>query len=290
MADLKKRLPQNIDGNFFVDATCIDCGTCRQLASAVFAEGDDYSYVYAQPQSDEQTHAATQALVCCPTGSIGTVAPNQAKQVMGDFPLQIAEEVYYCGFTSPKSYGASSYFVQHADGNWLIDSPKYLPRLVEAFRSMGGISNIFLTHSDDVGEAQRYAETFGAKRVFHREELWAQPQAEIVIDGVDPVAVHPDFLVIPTPGHTRGHCVLLYRNRFLFTGDHMWWDPSNRRLEIPTYYYWNQAEQVRSSKKLQAVSFEWVLPGHGDRVHLSEREMHDALAELVERRSYLLAG
>ena len=29
----------------------------------------------------------------------------------------------------------------------------------------------------------------------------------------------PEFLAILTRGHTKGHCVLLFRNRFLFTGD-----------------------------------------------------------------------
>ncbi len=33
------------------------------------------------------------------------------------FPLQIDEEVYQCGYNSPKSYGAASYFVRHPAGN-----------------------------------------------------------------------------------------------------------------------------------------------------------------------------
>src|SRR5690349_20868109 len=126
MADIKKSVSENVPGNFFVDTTCIDCGTCRQLAPAVFAEAEEYSFVFHQPQSELEERDATRALVCCPTGSIGTQMPNQAKQIMGDFPLKIEDLVFYCGFTSPKSYGASSYFVQHEDGNWLIDSPKYL--------------------------------------------------------------------------------------------------------------------------------------------------------------------
>lgn len=290
MADIKKSVPENVVGNFFVDTTCIDCGTCRQVAPATFAEADEYSYVFHQPQSDAEERAATQALVCCPTGSIGTQTPNLAKQVMADFPLRIDDDVYYCGFTSSKSYGASSYFVQHADGNWLIDSPKYLPNLVQKFKAMGGIRNIFLSHSDDVGDAHRYAEMFGAQRIFHREEIWSQPDTECVIDGVEPQVIHPDFVVIPTPGHTRGHCVLLYRNRFLFTGDHLWWNPELQRLEMPKYYYWSQSEQVCSSQRLLHYEFEWVLPGHGHSIHLSRLEMHRALEELISRKAYLLAG
>jgi hypothetical protein len=32
MADYKKRVPNNLAGKFFVDSTCINCDTCRQLA------------------------------------------------------------------------------------------------------------------------------------------------------------------------------------------------------------------------------------------------------------------
>jgi len=37
---------------------------------------------------------------------------------------------------------------------------------------------------------------------------------------VDSTCIDCDLLVIPTPGHTRGHVVFLYRKKFLFTGDH----------------------------------------------------------------------
>ena len=32
MANFNKRVPENVPGEFFVDFTCIDCDTCRQLA------------------------------------------------------------------------------------------------------------------------------------------------------------------------------------------------------------------------------------------------------------------
>ena len=36
MANMRERLPENVAGDFFVDATCIDCDTCSQLAPTVF--------------------------------------------------------------------------------------------------------------------------------------------------------------------------------------------------------------------------------------------------------------
>src|SRR5438132_12973652 len=113
MANLAKALPLNASGEWFVDSTCIDCDTCRQLAPRVFGEADGFSYVRAQPQQEDE-RAALHALVSCPTGSIGTRVANEAKRVMSDFPRAIEGDVYYCGFTSPKSYGGSSYFVRHA--------------------------------------------------------------------------------------------------------------------------------------------------------------------------------
>ena len=38
MAQIDERLPENIQGDFFVDATCIDCDACRQIAPAVFRD------------------------------------------------------------------------------------------------------------------------------------------------------------------------------------------------------------------------------------------------------------
>src|SRR5262249_45491247 len=133
MADIKKRGPEEVPGDFFVDRTCIDCDTCRQVAPAVFAEGDDHAFVHRQPTTPDERRWALRALVCCPTGSIGSLGDDRPQSVMDDFPLPVEEPVFYCGFTSPKSFGGSSYFVRHPGGNWLVDSPKFLPRLVRRF-------------------------------------------------------------------------------------------------------------------------------------------------------------
>ena len=284
MANLEKSVPENLPGEFFVDSTCIDCDTCRQIAPAVFGEGADHAFVQRQPDAPEDRRVALRALVCCPTGSIGSRGKEKPRTVMDDFPLVIEEPVYYCGFNSPKSYGGNSYFIRHPDGNWLIDSPKFLPRLVSRFEALGGIATIFLTHSDDVADARLYAERFGSKRFIHRAELASQPDAEVVLDGDEPIPLGRDFLVIPTPGHTEGHCVLLFEKRFLFTGDHLAWDRHDKHLEAFRDYCWySWPLQVKSMRRLAEHSFEWVLPGHGQRVYLPRDEMNRQMRELVER-------
>src|SRR6185437_3247649 len=160
MANWEKRLPENVLGEFFVDSTCIDCDTCRQLAPDVFGETGDYSFVREQPHDPHTVREALQALLSCPTGSIGTQNANRAKDVLADFPLTVEDEVFYCGFNSAKSFGGNSYFIRRPEGNWLVDSPKFLPRLARRFEEWGGIAGIFLTHQDDVADAAQYARHF----------------------------------------------------------------------------------------------------------------------------------
>src|ERR1051325_3115628 len=183
MANLKKRVSENVPGDFFVDSTCIDCDACRQIAPSVFGEAAETSSVKAQPVSSAHRRQALRALLACPTGSIGCLGDDDVKAAMKDFPLLIEELVYYCGYNSPKSYGGNSYFIRHPEGNWLIDAPKFVTPLVQRLESLGGVASIFLTHRDDVADAERYAGHFGSRRIIHRNELSSQPGAEVVLDG-----------------------------------------------------------------------------------------------------------
>lgn len=286
MADNKKRLVANAAGNFYVDATCINCDTCRQLAPDSFEGVGGLSAVTSQPQGDRQLLQAYQALLACPVGSIGTERgePARLRTAMASFPLRLDEGLYYCGFNSEQSFGANSYVLLHPEGNWLIDSPRYVKHLVEAFEREGGIRYIFLTHEDDVADAAKYAERFGAKRIIHRADAQAVPDAEWVVDGPETVPLIPEFHMIPVPGHTPGSSALLHRDKFLFTGDHLWWEPDRRRLESPRELVWNHGELLRSIEKLLDHWFEWVLAGHGDRVHSSPDLLRMKLMKLVERR------
>lgn len=201
---------------------------------------------------------------------------------MNDFPLVIEGPVYYCGYNSPKSYGGNSYFIRRASGNWLVDSPKFVMPLVKRLEALGGIRHIFLTHRDDVADADRYAEHFHAERIIHRAELFAQPAAEVVLDGDGPWTLLPDFTAIATPGHTAGHCVLLFQNRFLFTGDHLDWDRETEQLSASEDYCWHSwPQQADSMQRLADYDFEWILPGHGQKVSLPVATMREQILRLA---------
>lgn len=287
MASVTNRLSNSVEGNYYVDSTCINCDTCREIAPNVFQEKEGYSIVIKQPETDTEILNTKHAIFACPSGSIGSVDYFDRDEIRNDFPIKIDDNVYYNGFNSPKSYGAKSYFIKHKSGNWLIDSPKYSKLLIEKFEEMGGLKYIFLTHRDDVANADKFAEKFGAKRIIHYYDRSAQKDSEILVKGFDPVEIETDFLVIPTPGHTKGHTVLLYGNKFLFTGDHLYWRSDIKSLRASRSYCWyNWKDQVKSMKKLKDYTFSWILPGHGHRVYYPNDKMRTVFSKFYEKMSH----
>ena len=225
------------------------------------------------------------ALVSCPTGSIGAIERHDAHLGIDAFPMLLEDNVYFCGFTSESSFGAWSYLIVRPaseGGNILIDSPRFATQLVKRIEAMGGISRMLLTHKDDIAAHELFRDKFNCERVMHADDGANRLGVERVIRGEDPVQLDDELLVIPTPGHTRGHVVYLYRNKFLFTGDHLAWSPARQTLTAfrsVSWYSW--PEQTRSMEKLLSYEFEWVLPGHGDIHNDNARTMHDHLSRCI---------
>ena len=285
MAHLNQRRSQNISGDFYVDSTCIDCDTCRWMTPEVFDRAGDQSAVYHQPTTDKERLQSLQALLSCPTSSIGTVEkPEDIKAAQLSFPIPIEDNVYHCGYHSEKSYAAASYFIQRPDGNVLVDSPRFAPPLVKRLEEMGGVRYMYLTHRDDVADHQKYAEHFGCDRILHYDDITSGTRdVEIQLTGSEPIQLAPDLLIIPVPGHSKGHTVLLCNNKFLFTGDHLAWDEEfNQLIAFRDYCWYSWSEQIKSMSKLTHYSFEWVLPGHGRRFHAdletTRQEMQNCIA------------
>jgi ferredoxin len=78
MADKNDKRPENVLGKFYVDSQCIDCDLCRETAPAFFARHDDggYSYVFKQPESQEDIDKCMEALEGCPVDAIGKDGDN----------------------------------------------------------------------------------------------------------------------------------------------------------------------------------------------------------------------
>ena len=282
MAELRKKLAGNAPGEFYVDSSCIDCDLCRQIAPGVFEDAGDTSVVRRQPSGAAETLRAEMALITCPTGSIGTLAKRDLKAALTSFPERIEDDVHFCGFASEASYGASSYLIVRPGGNVLVDSPRFTEPLARRLDALGGLRWMFLTHQDDVADHRKFRERFGCERILHEAD--ADFAAERLIEGRDPVRLEDDLLILPTPGHTAGHQTLVYRNQYLFSGDHVWWDPATGRLHASRRYCWHSwSEQRRSMERLREISFEWVLPGHGARHHAPAPRMREFLDDLIAR-------
>lgn len=285
MAQINKRLSENVDGAFFVDDTCIDCDTCRWMAPEVFRESNGYSVVYHQPENIEERKKALQALVSCPTASIGcTEKEDLINEVINLFPILIEENVFHCGFHSEQSYGASSYFIQRDEGNMLVDSPRFAKLLINKLEQMEGIKYLYLTHKDDVADHEKFRKHFNCKRIIHEDDITADTkEVEIKISGQDNFKLENDLLIIPVPGHTKGHTVLLYKNKYLFTGDHL---ALSRRfghlVAFKDAYWYSWEELIKSMEKLCKYEFEWILPGHGRRFHASQEKMKEEMQRCLE--------
>jgi glyoxylase-like metal-dependent hydrolase (beta-lactamase superfamily II)/ferredoxin len=283
MADPARRLAHNAPGDFYVDATCIDCDTCRWMAPATFTEREDQASVHAQPTDEAEVARAMQALVSCPTGSIGTTVGHDVAAAAASFPEEIAPGVFLCGFNSRKSFGAASYLVVRPEGNVLVDSPRWVGGLVERIAALGGVTTMFLTHQDDVAEHARFRERFGCERVLHADDAGDDTaDVERLLRGAEPVQLAGDLVAIPTPGHTAGSACLLWKQEFLFTGDHLAWSERLANLYAFRDACWmDWRVQTESMRKLLAYEFSWVLPGHGRRCTFPRDEMRRRLERCV---------
>src|SRR5256714_5844233 len=285
MASIQRRLPENVPGDFFVDSSCSDCDTCSQLAQTVFRDHAEQCSVYHQPETDVETRLAMMALVACPTGSIGTTSKHNARLGIDAFPSLVADNVYFCGFTSESSFGAWSYLIVRPEsdgGNLLIDSPRFATHLVRRIGQMGGIRQMLLTHRDDVADHELFRKNFGCERIMHADDGAMRFGVEVVVEGQETIQLDKDLLVIPTPGHTRGHMVFLYKKKFLFTGDHLAWSPARKSLTaFPSVAWYSWTRQTESMSRLLNYDFEWVLPGHGDLHHDTALKMRYHLQSCI---------
>jgi glyoxylase-like metal-dependent hydrolase (beta-lactamase superfamily II)/ferredoxin len=276
MAALAKRLPTNAAGEFFVDATCIDCDTCNWLAPSVFDDGGDgHSRVHRQPGDGAARLRAEMALLACPVGAIGTETKHELAAARAAFPERVAGEIYHLGYHAEASFGAASYLVRRPAGNVLVDSPRFTGPVVDALERMGGVKLMFLTHQDDVADHAKFRAHFGCERILHAGDVThGTRDVEIKLDGREPIALAPDLQVIPVPGHTRGSACLLTGETFLFSGDHVAWSDARRHIYAfrdACWYDWQELR--RSMARLAEHRFEWILPGHGRRCHFPGARM-----------------
>ena len=286
MARRADRHPAGAPCPWFVDDRCIDCDAARNVAPGLIARnpGDGVSYFLRQPESAEEIEMAWRAVMVCPTRSVGHETLRRPHEAV--FPEDLGDGVYRLGHNSPDSFGAHSYLVVRSQGNVMIDSPRWTREVSEPVADLGGIAHVLLTHRDDVADAERYAEHFGADAWIHADDAVAAPYANKRIEGTSAQQIADGVTAIPVPGHTKGSVLYLVGDGLLFTGDSLSWDPRHQRLMAfrdACWYSW--AEQTASLRRLAdgPYRFRRIFCGHGWNHDLDSAGFHDHLVALVER-------
>ncbi|MFD7067227.1 MBL fold metallo-hydrolase [Streptomyces sp. NPDC059913] len=276
--------------DWYVDERCTNCDVARQFAPELFVEEDLRSKVVRQPENEEEARRLHAAAFACHTRSI---RPGSRKldPVLDPFPMALDDGVLICGHNSTHTAGANAYLLRRPSGtSMMIDTPRWSPALADRYAAVAGpVTDVLLTHRDHAAHGRRYADHYGARLWIHEGDLDAAPDADQVIRGLDPVEVAEGVTVHPLPGHTEGSVLYLADDRYCFSGDSFHWSRTTRDLEVVAPVTWYSIEEQAASLARTAgkLTFEWVLPGHGDRKRLDAEEMSRRLLALTERAALL---
>jgi glyoxylase-like metal-dependent hydrolase (beta-lactamase superfamily II) len=267
------------------------------LLPGSYEEGS-FTGVLRQPRDKADLEAARTAVAACPFGAIqlrppaGRVRPGELGKPWRAFPQRIEDEVWVLGNPSQKNFGALAYFIERPSGGVLIDLPRPSEELYRWLEERGGVRWIFLTHRDHAKHHDEFAARFpgcrrilGAADVDRRATEYMADTSGVEIkvgDGPDPLSIDgtplsedalagAELAVLPQPGHTKGSLCLLYRGRFLFTGDHLTYSHHLGRIVAHRLQCWDDWErQTHSVRRLAEwaesgrLRFTWLLPGHGE--------------------------
>lgn len=286
MARIQDRHPAGAPGPWFVDTRCIDCDAARHVAPGLVERNpaDGVSYFVRQPETPDELEMAWRAVQVCPTQSVGNVELRRPERPA--FPQDLGDGVHRLGHNARSSFGAHSYLVVRDGVNLMVDAPRWTREVVRPVTELGGIDVVLLTHRDDVADADRYAEHFGAEVWIHADDRSAAPYATQLIEGEDPVEVTAGVFGFPVPGHTKGSVLWHVDGHLLFSGDSLAWDPQRQRLKGfrgACWYSWDAQTASLGRFADSGLAFDRLLCGHGWSHDLDDDEFHRHLVELVGR-------
>jgi glyoxylase-like metal-dependent hydrolase (beta-lactamase superfamily II) len=273
------------NAGWYVDGRCMNCDTARQLAPGLIGEVDGRSALLRGPRDEAEVETLHAAAYACPTRSIRS-ASRPLDPALDPFPMRLDEGVYLCGHNSQHTAGANSYLLTRPGGDlMMIDTPRWHDALAARFEKLGPVTDVLLTHRDHAAHGRRYADRFGARLWIHEGDLDAAPDADQVLHGVDPVEVSAGVIAHPLPGHTEGSVLYVADERYCFSGDSFYWSRTTADIEVADSVTWYSIEELAASltRSIHRLRFEWLLPGHGDRHHLPNKEMTARLQNLAQR-------
>jgi glyoxylase-like metal-dependent hydrolase (beta-lactamase superfamily II) len=286
VARLDDRHESGSAGDWFVDDRCIDCDAARQVAPGLIIRNptDGNSLFARQPETPEEIQMAWRAAMVCPTRSVGHVSLKRPAQAV--FPHDLGDGVYRLGHNARSSFGAHSYLVRAKAANLMIDAPRWTREVVEPLSELGGIDHILLSHRDDIADADRYADQFGARVWIHADDADAAPYATDLFEGLEPQSVAGSVVAFPVPGHTKGSVLFHVDERLLFSGDSLAWHPTRAQLmgfRRACWFSWEAQTESLGRFAASGLSFDRLFCGHGWSHDLPAAQFHRALADLVAR-------
>lgn len=296
----RERRPENVTGNVFVDSSCIDCDICRWVAPGTFGRFNAQSAVHTQPDSEQDKLRALQAMVSCPTGSIRTETPEPlAKQAAASFPIPATDrerkevrDVYFNGYSSKNSFGASSWLALSANVAAIFDCPRYSGNLANNIEKLVGNRKLYLvlSHRDDVDGHAKWSERLKCQRIVHAAEcnsFQRTDECEIKLrDSQFPYKLDDGLIIFHVPGHTKGSICLLHEpSKSLFSGDHIAFSSRvNELVAFRPYNSYSWDAQIESIATLADLNFKYIWPGHGRKVEfIHEHERREQIEALTSR-------
>ena len=202
------------------------------------------------------------------------------------YPHDLGDAVYRLGNNARSSFGAHSYLIQRDEGNLMVDAPRWTREVYEPLDELGGVSDILLTHRDDVADADRYADRYDARVWIHEADRDAAPYATDVLTGREPVELRSDVVVFPVPGHTEGSVLYLVDGHLLFSGDSLAGERRGERLiafERACWYSWPEQKAALGRFADSHYRFDRLFCGHGWSQDEPAEQFHEMLVDLVAR-------
>lgn len=294
MTDYADESPANAEPSFTITPECISCGASGEVAPDLVRSGSGQYEFYRQPETAEEWQRAWRALQVCPVAAVRFVGDKSAREAgLGKdvFPHELVPGVWRLGFAAESSFGAHAYAARTRDGLVMVDGPRWSGRLKDWFEREGGIAHVLLTHQDDVGDARKYAERFGARVWIHEADRKAAPFATDIFRQPE-TEIAPGLLALHTPGHTEGSVVFHLAAPpcedapVLFGGDTLAWDRKRRRLIAFRDACWFSWDALRESLRGLHASrhrFAHCFAGHGGSISSDAGTLHASLGELVQR-------
>ncbi len=183
----------------------------------------------------------------------------QSKRLLS--PKELLRDIFAFA-PNPDSFGGISYLIRGESRNFMVDVPEYIEENILFVEQSGSPEFIFLTHRDDVADAEMFRERFGSKLIIHESERYAVRNPDIIFRDFHDIE---ESAIIHTPGHSPGSSSLYYPNaRVIFTGDHITADRGKPVAEDFSWTY-DYKLQIRNARRLLDYDFEYILAGHGGR-------------------------